>query len=746
MPDRTALLPGLVELHFSVPYTRLRCSLSIDSRRAGESLVLLGSLLFAALRIAHEPSESLSNKWVSYELYALLSAALLYMLYTYGVLSDRATPIAGKPVPPQNAHPSQTKRKADDKFGFVWMSVPKNYRNSSDDGILTALADGFPTGWAIEPPLRLPRNPRALEPNAALVRARYNLVSLSVLTSAILLLHVCASRWLEGRFRHVTAAPSTPSPSPYTGGANGNATSSTSSTGSLAPPAQINGNTVAVTEGERRSVPRNEGWRGLYFILFTLSVSAAALVLRLALGHLGSGLWQHLSLFDVVVGALFYQFTLYVALRMAHRGLTLGELGLVCFGGTAVFMECLNITIARIWPITTPYIKTYRLPTPLVIFQSTLIGGPFLVGFLLAPILVLSRHAAQTPARRQRRQTPGEALRARKRLAAAAGVGVLLVVFGPLGIWTRWCLGGRDPWMWGLRWVLGRRRRIALLGYWTALGSVSVAGWARQLIRSRRAAGVGAAAGVGLGYGGVGGMMGGMGMSGMMAGMGKAQGAGDANERAVRGLGRVPRPGAHSGLNARRKFFHALVVVMFVPGVAFDPAFTHLAFSVAFALFVFAEYIRYFAIYPLGVAVHIFMNEFLDTKDGNGTAILSHFYLLTGCAGALWLEGPSRLLQFTGVLVLGIGDALASIVGKHRGRHAWSPTTFKTLEGSAAFAASIVASAWVLRLCGLAEPFSTPLYLLVVALAAVLEALSDQNDNLTLPLYTWSALTLIGVS
>jgi hypothetical protein len=128
MPDRTALLPGLVELHFSIPYTRLRCSLSIDSRRAGESLVLLGSLLFATLRIAHEPSEILSNKWVSYELYALLSAALLYMLYTYGVLSDRATPIAGKPVPPQNAHPSQTKRKADDKFGFVWMSVPKNYR------------------------------------------------------------------------------------------------------------------------------------------------------------------------------------------------------------------------------------------------------------------------------------------------------------------------------------------------------------------------------------------------------------------------------------------------------------------------------------------------------------------------------------------------------------------------------------------------------------------------------------------
>lgn len=34
----------------------------------------------------------------------------------------------------------------------------------------------------------------------------------------------------------------------------------------------------------------------------------------------------------------------------------------------------------------------------------------------------------------------------------------------------------------------------------------------------------------------------------------------------------------------------------------------------------------------------MFMNEFLDQKD-SGTAILSHFYLLTGCAITLWLEG-----------------------------------------------------------------------------------------------------------
>jgi len=195
------------------------------------------------------------------------------------------------------------------------------------------------------------------------------------------------------------------------------------------------------------------------------------------------------------------------------------------------------------------------------------------------------------------------------------------------------------------------------------------------------------------------------------------------------------------GLNGRRKFFHALAVVMFVPGVAADPAFTHLAFSAAFALFVFAEYVRYFALYPCGAAVHVFMSEFLDARD-SGTAILSHFYLLTGCAGALWFEAPSRLLLYTGILTVGVGDAMASVVGKRVGRYKWSPTTPKTLEGSAGFTISVVASAWALRVCGLVEEFSVVRYGMIIGLGSVLEAMSGQNDNIILPVYMWSMLAI----
>ena len=64
-------------------------------------------------------------------------------------------------------------------------------------------------------------------------------------------------------------------------------------------------------------------------------------------GHCADNI-QDLTHFEAVVAALFYQFTLYIALRLAHRGFTLGELGLVCFGGTALCLESLNMTISRV--------------------------------------------------------------------------------------------------------------------------------------------------------------------------------------------------------------------------------------------------------------------------------------------------------------------------------------------------------------------------------------------------------------
>jgi dolichol kinase len=299
------------------------------------------------------------------------------------------------------------------------------------------------------------------------------------------------------------------------------------------------------------------------------------------------------------------------------------------------------------------------MPTPLLIYQLALIPGSLLTGFLLMPLLTLSRHIAQRPVRRLR--FPHEKQAHRRALAVAFYLGAAVIVGGLIGSWVRWLLDGHDPWLWVVFWLFEGPypwTRPALLAYWAVLGGISVWGWSRQMARSRRfrpriptgsepvmddSAAATPPGGepmtpvsgsLGLGSASLTSSA----VSAMFPTMAIPHISTDLGLGASEWLDAADRRVPTLSLNARRKFFHALAVVMFVPGVAADPAFTHLAFSAAFALFVFAEYVRYFALYPLGAAVHVFMSEFLDSKD-SGTAILSHFYLLTGCAGALWFEG-----------------------------------------------------------------------------------------------------------
>lgn len=117
----------------------------------------------------------------------------------------------------------------------------------------------------------------------------------------------------------------------------------------------------------------------------------------------------------------------------------------------------------------------------------------------------------------------------------------------------------------------------------------------------------------------------------------------------------------------------------------------HIAFSVGLASLIFLEYIRYFAVVPFGKEIHLFLVGFLDGRDG-GPIILSHLYLLMGCATPVWLAEHHILAGLSGIFSLGVGDAMASIVGKRFGRHRW-PGTIKTVEGTIAFVVSVMFAA-----------------------------------------------------
>ncbi|GAA6051494.1 hypothetical protein JCM3770_004561 [Rhodotorula araucariae] len=604
-------------------------------------------------------------------------------------------------------------------------------------------------------------------------------------------------------------------------------------------------------------------FRARYELVLLTALNAACLLLHLALARtlfrierlprsnakrffgfmgvattLSAGIWAVFAMCDwffegdlpihpleAAVTTHIQQSSFYLVSRLARRGFTLGELNTMTSAGNALCLEFWRLSWAR-WNYKrgNPYIPpTFRAPTPVIAFQAVLIPGAFLIGFLLSPLLVISRHIASKPSHRLK--WPTERERHRKLLALGVALGLVGIVVLPLGGWAGWMLGAsppsflrriRRPWGWALRfWCFGdsdgvsdwqpaaaadlapgrgrgwslfaaRRtsrgwRRLALVAYWATVISSAIGGWQTHLVRKRRirtrasptpmppltgiAEGCEADASLGMGTQDSGRAQGlpgaaaaaagkrllGMGMDAVHGAARMSTGAaGSAATSARLGtpLGRVGAESAreekavHASLNMRRKFFHALAVLMFVPGIAIDPAFTSLAFSVAFSLFTFAEYARYFALYPIGAPLHIFFSEFVDSKD-SGPVILSHFYLLTGCAGGLWLEGRG-INRYTGVLVLGVGDSLASIVGKLAGRTRW-PGTTKTLEGTAAFISSVVLCAWLLRLLGVVEPFSLPRYVLGVTLSALLEAASAQNDNLVIPLYMWSVISLLSV-
>lgn len=79
-----------------------------------------------------------------------------------------------------------------------------------------------------------------------------SLVNLATFCSSVLLLHICASRWLEIRCRKTNQLP----------------------------------------EGERASVPRSEALRSWYYVLFTVLVSVAALFTKYILEGLDCNIWR----------------------------------------------------------------------------------------------------------------------------------------------------------------------------------------------------------------------------------------------------------------------------------------------------------------------------------------------------------------------------------------------------------------------------------------------------------------------
>lgn len=111
----------------------------------------------------------------------------------------------------------------------------------------------------------------------------------------------------------------------------------------------------------------------------------------------------------------------------------------------------------------------------------------------------------------------------------------------------------------------------------------------------------------------------------------------------------------------------------------------------------------------------------LDERDA-GKIVLTHVYLLAGCALPSFLcpypngggggnaGGSGAIVPYAGVLILGVGDTVASVVGTFVGKMLWVPSEGrgKTVEGTVAGWVATAASAMLLMHAQGHLPFPSP--------------------------------------
>lgn len=244
-------------------------------------------------------------------------------------------------------------------------------------------------------------------------------------------------------------------------------------------------------------------------------------------------------------------------------------------------------------------------------------------------------------------------------------------------------------------------------------------------------------------------------------------------------------------VDTRRKIFHFMMVAMFLPATFVDPTYAALALSLILAVFLLLDLLRASQLPPLSKPIAAFLTPYVDGRDLRGPVVISHIFLLIGCAIPLWLslaslprtgsdflqgwEVPGREVSMVaGVVCVGLGDAAASLIGRRWGVRKWLWGGGKSIEGSVAFATAVfvglmAANAWLriggwsmasspaqvgsAGLSGVRESLTTWHVTktmqqtgVCASMASLTEAvLTGGNDNVVVPVVLWTCVKSFGI-
>ncbi|KAI9885423.1 MAG: hypothetical protein M1823_002771 [Watsoniomyces obsoletus] len=258
-------------------------------------------------------------------------------------------------------------------------------------------------------------------------------------------------------------------------------------------------------------------------------------------------------------------------------------------------------------------------------------------------------------------------------------------------------------------------------------------------------------------------------------------------------------------VDTRRKIFHGMMVAMFLPTIFLDPIFAAFAMALVLSIFLLLDVFRASQLPPVSKPLATFLTPYVDGRDLRGPVVVSHVFLLIGCAVPLWLSlagleysdgvgfsnerGVERtgggnhdsgktnsdclhgwttpikeISMITGVVCVGMGDAAASLVGRRYGRRKWPWSGGKSLEGSLAFWVAVTIGMmfgwiWLSLLDGIrdgddrvgfmkSENLAWKMFKMGMAAlgASLTEAvLTGGNDNVVVPVVFWLLVRGLGV-
>merc|ERR1719468_123391 len=190
------------------------------------------------------------------------------------------------------------------------------------------------------------------------------------------------------------------------------------------------------------------------------------------------------------------------------------------------------------------------------------------------------------------------------------------------------------------------------------------------------------------------------------------------------------------------------ICVVYSLGLFYD---RHLLFLCSYGMLivlVLFEAIRYYKIGQIGEYVENMTSLFIDEKDSNSKLILSHIYLLVGLSFPLWISDIKsfNLCHLSGLITVGIGDSFASLIGSRLGKHKLPGCDKKSVEGSIGLILSELITLLVLAETGFIDLFNTFNILLILTfliLTSFIEAYTNDNDNLILPIVAYPILNLL---